>query len=109
MLYIAGRPGSSEVPRNPLTRWDVSSIPANGIFLTKKLKKQNKMPYVWRTIKPLEYTKFDFTIDEGKEWLNPSREKNKGMHRRKEEDEKSCVTFLLCDPGWYVERTWCPE
>ena len=30
----AGRPGSSEVPRNPLTRWDVSSIPANGIFLT---------------------------------------------------------------------------
>ena len=34
----AGRPGSSEVPRNPLTRWDVSSIPANVIFLTKKLK-----------------------------------------------------------------------
>ena len=33
-----GRPGSSEVPRNPLTRWDVSSTPANGIFLTKKLK-----------------------------------------------------------------------
>ena len=38
----AGRPGSSEVPRNPLTRWDVSSIPANGIFLTKKLKNKNK-------------------------------------------------------------------
>ena len=35
-----GRPGSSEVPRNPLTRWDVSSIRANGIFLTKKTKKQ---------------------------------------------------------------------
>ena len=35
---LAGSPGSSEVPRNPLTRWDVSSIPANGIFLTKKLK-----------------------------------------------------------------------
>ena len=31
-------PGSSEVPRNPLTRRDVSSTPANGIFLTKKLK-----------------------------------------------------------------------
>ena len=44
-----GRPGSSEVPRNPLTRWDVSSIPANGIFLTKKLK--TKMPNGWRTIK----------------------------------------------------------
>ena len=38
----AGRPGSSEVPRNPLTRWDVSSIPANGVFLTKKLKNKNK-------------------------------------------------------------------
>ena len=36
----AGRPGSSEVPRSPLTRWDVSSTPANGIFLTKKTKKQ---------------------------------------------------------------------
>ena len=37
-----GRPGSSEVHRHPLTRWDVSSIPANGIFLTKKLKNENK-------------------------------------------------------------------
>ena len=36
---MPGRPGSSEVPRNPLTRWDVSSITANGIFLTKKLNK----------------------------------------------------------------------
>ena len=25
-----------------LTRWDVSSIPANGIFLTKNLKNKNK-------------------------------------------------------------------
>ena len=41
-LFFSGRPGSSEVPRNPLTRWDVSSIPANGIFLTKKLKNKNK-------------------------------------------------------------------
>ena len=37
-----GRPGSSEVPRNPLTRWDVSSIPANGVFLTKKQKTKKK-------------------------------------------------------------------
>ena len=51
---VAGRPGSSEVPRNPLTRWDVSSIPANGIFLTKKSKKlELKMPNGWRTIKSL--------------------------------------------------------
>ena len=41
---MAGRPGSSEVPRHPLTRWDVSSIPANGIFLTKKLKTKIKCP-----------------------------------------------------------------
>ena len=51
------------------------------------------------------YTHIDFTVDEGKEWLNPSREKNQGTHRRKKVDEKSCVTFLLCDPGWYVQRT----
>ena len=53
--HKAGRPGSSEVPRNPLTRWDVSSIPANGIFLTKKRKKKRKkkMPNGWRTIKSL--------------------------------------------------------
>ena len=73
-----GRPGSSEVPRNPLTRWGVNSIPANGIFFTKKLKLKLKMPNGWRTIKSLKslvHTKFDFTVDEGKEWLNP-REKN---------------------------------
>ena len=40
LAYCTG--GSSEVPRNPLTRWDVSSIPANGIFLTKKLKNETK-------------------------------------------------------------------
>ena len=37
-----GRPRSSEVLRNPLTRWDVSSIPANGIFSLKKLKTKTK-------------------------------------------------------------------
>ena len=25
------------------------------------------------------------------------------MHRRKKVDEKSWVTFLLCDSGWYVQ------
>ena len=28
-------PVAQSAPRNLLTRWDVSSIPANGIFLTK--------------------------------------------------------------------------
>ena len=31
-------------------------------------------------------------VDEGKERLNPSREKNKGTHRKRKVDEKSCVT-----------------
>ena len=38
-------------------------------------------------------------VDEGKERLNPSRDKNKRMHRRRKVGEKSCVTFLLCDPA----------
>ena len=43
LYYRAGRPGSSEVPRNPLTRWDVSSIPANGIFLKNKNKNAQRV------------------------------------------------------------------
>ena len=39
-----------------------------------------------------------YIYDEGKGWLDPSRDKNQGTHRRKQVDEKSCVTFLLCDP-----------
>ena len=42
-----------------------------GFFLTKK-----KMPNKWRTIKSLVY-KIDFIVDEEKERLNPSREKNR--------------------------------
>ena len=53
LCSFSGRPGSSEVPRNPLTRWDASSIPANGIFLTRTQKKKKKMPNGWRTIKSL--------------------------------------------------------
>ena len=52
-VLVAGCPGSSEVPRNLLTRWDVSSIPANGIFLTKKLKNEIKLHNGWRTIESL--------------------------------------------------------
>ena len=44
-------------------------------------------------------------VDEGKERLNPSREKNKDKQHRRKVDEKSCVTFLLCDPGWYVHKS----
>ena len=63
-------PVAQRLPCNLLTRWDVSSIPANGIFLTKKIL-ENKNKNVQR----VENTKFDFTDDEGKEWLDSSREK----------------------------------
>ena len=45
-----------------------------------------KMPNGWRTINSLVHKKFDFTVDEGKEWLNPSRDKNQGTHRRRKVD-----------------------
>ena len=44
-LYYYGMPVAPVAQRYPcnlLTRWDVSSIPANGIFLTKKLKTKTK-------------------------------------------------------------------
>ena len=43
----------TNAPSNLLTRWDVSSIPANGIFLTKNKKNKIKMPNGWRTINSL--------------------------------------------------------
>ena len=49
------------------------------------------------------YTKFDL-VDEGKGWLNPSRDKNQGKHRRKKV-KRSCVTSLLCDPGSCVHKS----
>ena len=50
------------------------------------------------------HTNFDFTVGEGKRWLNASRDKNEGKHRRRKV-EKSCVTFLLCDPDWCVHKS----
>ena len=35
IVYSRSTPVAQLAPRNLLTRWDVSSIPANGIFLTK--------------------------------------------------------------------------
>ena len=29
---------------------------------------------------------------------------NSGKHHRRKVEEKLCVTFLLCDPGWYVHK-----
>ena len=48
------------------------------------------MPNKWRTINSWVH-KFDFTVDEGKGWLNPSRDEIQGKHRKRKM-EKSCVT-----------------
>ena len=98
----AGRPGSSEVPRNPLTRWDVSSTSANKIFLTKKLK--NKNPNGWRAIKSLVH-KIRLRGRRGKGIAESSREKNQGTHRRKV-DEKSCVTPAGTSNELDVQNEW---
>ena len=58
-----------------------------GLFLSKKKVMLN----TWNTICSCGYTKFDFTVDEGKGRLNPSRDKNEGKHRKRKV-EKSCVT-----------------
>ena len=52
-LLLFSTPVAQSAPRNLLTRWDVSSIPANGIFLTKNKKNKIKMPNGWRTINSL--------------------------------------------------------
>ena len=81
----------------------MSSNPGNWDFSSLKNKLKNKIKNA-QQVENDYYTEFDFTVDEGKERLNPSREKNKGMHRRRKVDEKSCVAFLLCDPGWYIQQ-----
>ena len=53
ILTSRSTPVAQLAPRNLLTRWDVSSIPANGIFLTKNKKNKIKMPNGWRTINSL--------------------------------------------------------
>ena len=71
-------------------------------FLTEKLKNEIKMPNGWRTIKSLVH-KIRLHGRRGKGMAESfSREKVRQKHRRKKVDGKSCVTFFLCDPGWYV-------
>ena len=50
---------------------NLGAVTPTGIFPHKK----KKMPNKWRTINSL-VQKFDFTVDEGKERLNPFRDKN---------------------------------
>ena len=46
------------------------------------------------------------TADERKEWLNPSHDKNKGMHRGRKVDEKSCVTPAGTSNKLDVQKKW---
>ena len=50
--------------------------PGKRDFSTKKKQKQKKCPTGGERLNRSYTEEFDFTVDEGKEWLNPSREKN---------------------------------
>ena len=81
-MYFTSTGGSVDVSSN------LGFVTLTGIFPHQK-KKKKKSPTSEERLN--RYTKFDSTVDEGKEWLNPSREKNQGKHRRRKV-EKSCVT-----------------
>ena len=62
------------------------------LFLTKRKKKRKKSAGSSGERLIRGYTKFDITVDEGNERLNPSREKNYGKYRRRKVEE-SCGTL----------------
>ena len=64
------------VASKPSERWDVSS---NLGAVTRTGFSLDTIPNKWRTIMSLVHTKFDFTVDEGKEGAveSFSRQKNK--------------------------------
>ena len=73
-----------------MSRFD-QGIPCCDVY-PKKMPSSGERSIRW-------YTKFDFTVDEGMERLNPSHEKNKA--RRRKVDKKSCVTFEKDKPPNY--------
>ena len=67
------------------------------------------MPNGWRMIKSLVH-KIRLHGRRGKGMAESfSREKLRHAPQKEGGWEILCVTFLLCDPDWYVQRTWCPE
>ena len=74
----------------------------------KERRIKNKMPNKWRTIKSLVH-KIRLHGRRGRGTAKSFSREKKGMHRRRKVDEKFCLTFLLCDPGWYIQRTSRPE
>ena len=61
------------------------------------------MPNKERTIISLVH-KIRLHVRRGKGTAESFSRENYGKHRRTKVGEKSCVTFLLCDPGWYVHK-----
>ena len=63
-------------------------------------------------LKTVKHKKFDFTVDGGKKLLNHSRDKNKGMHRRRKMEDKSrvwpssCVTPAGTSNEHDVQNKW---
>ena len=55
-----------------------------------------------KTIKPLVH-KIRLHGRRGKGMAEPFSRENEGKHRRRKVD-KSCLTSLLRDPGWYVHK-----
>ena len=76
-----------------------------GAFSRMHTKTKIKMPNGWRTINSLVH-KIRLHGRRGKGMAESfSRQKSRHAPQKEGGLKKSCVTFLLCDPGWYVQRT----
>ena len=78
------------------TNWDFSS--------QMKIKNKNKKVLnKWRTISSSVH----------KIWLHGRRGKGTAesfsREKSRQAPQKEGGREILCDPGWYVQRTWCPE
>ena len=88
-------------PRNLLTlgrEFESRCSHTNWKFYSQKKKKKKKSCPTNGERLIRGYKKIDFTVDEGKGRL-------KSFKHRRRKVEKSCVTFLLCDPGWCVHKS----
>ena len=84
----------------------VASAEQHADILIKVLSRANSRYH--RKYSTLLKVQFDLTVDEGKGRLHLPHDRNYGKHRRGKA-EKSCVSFLLCDPGWCVHKSDVPN
>ena len=96
------------VQRGPLLRWPQLSRVAwarENVSVFQVINRRcpatlNK----WRTIKSLVH-KIRLNGRRGKGTTESFSRENQGVHRSRKVDEQSYVTFLVCDPCWYIQRT----